>query len=330
LKAVVWTEYGPPDVLQLQDVARPVPKENEVLIKIHAATVTAGDCEARSLSFPGWIRLPMRLYIGLRKPTRVRILGMELAGEIEAVGRAVERFQVGDEVFAISDLSFGAYAQYKCMSTESGQAALARKPTNLSYAEAAAVPLGGLEALHFLRLGKIQPGEAVLINGAGGSIGTFGVQLAKHFGAQVTAVDSTGKLEMLRAIGADHVIDYTQEDFAARGKLYDVIFDVVGKQSFSRSLRSLKPDGRYLLANPTPSTMLRGRWASWTGSKRVSFQVAEHTAEDLNYLKELIEAGKIRPIIDREYALADVPEAHRYVETGQKKGCVVIAVRHDG
>jgi NADPH:quinone reductase-like Zn-dependent oxidoreductase len=326
MKAIVWTKYGPPDVLQLQEVAKPVPKDNEVLIRIMATTVTAGDCEARGLKFPLWLALPMRLYVGFRKPTRVTILGQELAGEIEAVGKDVTRFKVGDQVFAGTGLSMGGYAEYICLPEESADGVLAKKPENLSFEEAAAVPTGGFEALHFLREAHIQRGETVLINGAGGSIGTFGVQLAKYYGAEVTAVDRPEKLDMLRAIGADHVLDYTQEDFTTSGMTYDVIFDVVGKSPYSGSIRSLKPNGRYLVANPRPALMIRGSFTAMTSAKKVFFRPAGRERADLIFLKELIEAGKIKPVIDRRYPLAQMAEAHRYVESGQKKGSVVITV----
>ena len=226
-------------------------------------------------------------------------------------------------------LRFGAYAEYICLPEEPEEGALAIKPANMTYEEAAAVPVGGLEALHFLRQGNIQSGQKVLINGAGGSIGTFAVQLAKYFGAEVTGVDSTGKLDMLRSIGADQVIDYTQEDFTKSGETYDVIFDVVGKSSFSGSIRSLKQNGRYLIANPGLSQMVRGRWTSMTSSKKVIFGAAHPKTEDLIFLKELIEAGKIKSVIDRRYPLEQIAEAHRYVETGHKKGNVVITVEHN-
>ena len=328
MKAIVWTKYGSPNVFQLQEVEKPTPKDNEVLIKVYATTVTAGDCEARGLKFPLWLSLPMRLYIGFRKPKRRLILGQELAGEIEAVGKEVTRFNTGDQIFGSTGFAFGGYAEYDCLPAESDDGVLAIKPVNMSYEEAAAVPTGGLEALHFLRKGNIESGEKILINGAGGSIGTFAVQLAKHFGAEVTAVDSTGKLDMLRSIGADHVIDYTKEDFSKSGQSYDVILDVVDKSSFSRSMRSLKRNGRYLLANPKPSSMLRGLFISRRSGKKVIFEMANRELENLLALKELIEAGTIKTVIDRTYPLERTAEAHRYVETGQKKGNVVITVNN--
>jgi len=330
MKAIVWTEYGPPEVLQFREVAKPTPKDNEVLIRIYATTVTTGDCEQRSLKLPIWQRLPMRAYVGLKRPTRITILGMELAGEIEAVGQDVKLFREGDQVFAATGfVNMGAYAEYICLPEESAEGALALKPVNMTYEEAAAVPMGGLEALHYLRQGNIQKGQKVIINGAGGTIGTFAVQLAKYFGAHVTAVDSTGKLDMLRSIGADQVIDYTQEDFTKSGESYDFILDVVGKSSFSGSIGSLKQNGRYLIANPGLSQLVRGRWTSMTSSKKVIFGSAHPKTEDLIYLKELIEAGSIKSVIDRRYPLEQTAEAHRYVEKGHKKGSVVITVEHN-
>jgi len=255
MKAMVWTKYGPPDVLQLKEVEKPTPKDNEVLIRIYAATVGAWDCEARNLKFPLFLWFPMRIYVGLIRPTRISILGQELAGEIESVGKNVRLFKEGDRVFAATGFGFGANAEYKCLPEEG---ALAIKPANMAYEEAAAVPTGGLEALHLLRKGNTQSGQKVLIIGAGGSIGTFAVQLARYFGAEVTGVDSTGKLDMLRSIGADHVIDYTQEDFTKSAETYDVIFDVMGTSSFSGSVRSLKQNGRYLLGNAGLTQMVRG------------------------------------------------------------------------
>ncbi|MFC2023190.1 NAD(P)-dependent alcohol dehydrogenase [Chloroflexota bacterium] len=335
MKAIIWTAYGPPEVLQIGEVEKPTPKDNEVLIRIHATTVTAGDCEARSLKFPLFLSLPMRLYVGLRRPVRIRILGQELAGEIESVGKDVTLFKEGDQVFATTGLAMGAYAEYRCLPEKSEVGVLATKPANMTYEEAAAVPTGGLEALHFLREANIQSGEKVLINGAGGSIGTFAIQLAKYFGAEVTGVDSTGKLDVLRSIGADRVVDYTQEDFTKSGETYDVVFDVVGKSSYSGSIRSLKQNGRYLLANPGLSHMIRRVWTFMTSSlpgrqtgKKVVLGPASQKTEDLLYLKKLIEAGKIRTVIGKRYPLEQIPEAHRYVEEGGKKGNLVITVEH--
>jgi 2-desacetyl-2-hydroxyethyl bacteriochlorophyllide A dehydrogenase len=331
MKAIVWTKYGPPEGLQLQEVEKPTPKDNEVLIRICATTVSAGDCEFRTLTGPLMMRLAMRTYVGLRRPTRIKILGQELAGEIEAVGRDVELFREGDQVFAGLGINMGAYAEYICLpeKPEEMEGVLAVEPSNMTYEEAAAVPLGGLNALHFLRKGNIQSGQKVLINGAGGSIGTIAIQLAKYFGAEVTAVDSTAKLDMLRSIGADQVIDYAQEDFTKSGETYDVIFDVVGKSSYSRSIRSLKKNGCYILAYAKPSQMVRGGWTSMRSSKKVIGGNATYRPRDLTYLKELIEAGKIMSVIDKRYPLEQIPEAHRYVEKGGKKGNLVITVEHN-
>ena len=265
------------------------------------------------------------MYMGFIRPRDI-ILGQELAGEIEAVGKEVRLFKQGDRVFAATGFGFGAYAEYKCLPEAPKMGALAIKPVNMTYEEAAAVPTAGLEALHFLRKGNIQKGQKVLIIGAGGSIGTFALQLARYYGAEVTGVDRPGKLDMLRSLGADHVIDYTREDFTKSALTYDVIFDVMGKSSFSGCIRSLKPDGRYLLGNPGLSQMVRGRWTSMRSSKKVIMGSAIQNTEDLIYLKELIEAGKIRSVIDGRYPLEQTAEAHRYVDTGQKKGNVVITV----
>jgi NADPH:quinone reductase-like Zn-dependent oxidoreductase len=272
----------------------------------------------------------MRLWRGLLKPRKTSILGTELAGEIEAVGKDVELFKEGDQVFGSAGMGFGANAEYICLPERPGEmeGGVARKPANMTYEEAATVPFGGRDALHFLRLGNVQSGQKVLINGAGGSIGTFAVQLAKYYGAEVTAVDSAGKLDMLRSLGADHVIDYTQEDFTARGEVYDVIFDVVGKVSFSRSSKSIKQDGIYLLANPV-SQMVPGLWTNLTSSKQVIMQTASGTIGDLHFLRGLIETGKLRTVIDRRYPLELTVEAHRYVEKGGKLGNVVITVEHN-
>ena len=315
MKAVICTKYGSPDVLQLAEVKKPVPKDNEVLIRIYTTTVTTGDVEIRKFKMPMWLWLPARIGFGLRGPRR-KILGQELAGEIEAVGKDVKSFREGDQVFARTGFSLGAYAEYICLSEEG---VIAIKPANMTYEEASAIPMGGLEALHFLRLGNIQSGQKVLINGASGSIGTVAVQLAKYFGAEVTGVCSTRNLDMVRSIGADHVIDYTEEDFTKNGETYDVIFDVVGKSPFSSSLKSLNKNGRYLLANPGLSQMIRGRLVSMRSIKKVITGTASENAEDLLFLKELIEAGKIKSVIDRCYPLEKIAEAHRYVDKGHKK-----------
>ena len=332
MKAVVWTRYGPPDVLELREIEKPTPKDNEVFIRIYATTVTAGDCELRSLNFPIYLSLAMRLWRGLIRPRGTSILGTELAGEIEAVGKDVKGLKEGDQVFGSAGLGFGAYAEYICLPEEPGETegGVAIKAANMTYEEAATVPFGGRDALHFLREGNVQSGQKILINGAGGSIGTFAVQLAKYFGAEVTAVDSTAKLDMLRSIGADQVVDYSQEDFTKSGETYDVIFDVVGTISFSRSERSITQNGTYLLANPIRSQMVRGPWTRMTSTKKVIMETASGTIADLVFLRRLIEAGKIRTVIDRSYPLEQIAEAHRYVEKGGKKGNLVITVAHYG
>jgi NADPH:quinone reductase-like Zn-dependent oxidoreductase len=324
MKAIVCTDYGSPDVLQVREVEKPIPKHDEVLIRIRATTVSAADCELRRFDFPGWVWLPIRLWFGLRRPRRP-VLGQELAGDIEAVGKDVRSLREGDRVFAATGIGLGAHAEYICLREAPEGGAMATMPSNLSYEEAAAVPYGGGEALKFLREGKIRSGQNVLINGAGGSFGTFAVQLAKVFGAQVTAVDSTPKLEMLRAIGADQVIDYTRETFTDSGETYDVIFDVVRNSSSSRMVRSLRQNGAYLTANPGLSQVMLALWSRITSSKRVVLGVSGATNEDLAYLRGLIEAGKIRPVVDRRFPLEQVAEAHRYAESGQKMGNIVIS-----
>ena len=322
MKAIVWTKYGPPNVLQFREVERPAPKDNEALIRVHAATVTAGDCEVRRLKIPILFALPIRIYVGLTKPKRMTILGQELAGEVEAVGTEVTRFKVGDPILAPTFFHFGAYAEYACLP----QRYLVLKPNSLSYEEAATIPMGGIHGLHYVRAADVQPGQRVVIIGAGGSIGTYAVQIAKCFGAEVTAVDSAEKLAMLRSIGADEVVDYRKEDFTRRGETYDAVIDLVGKTSFSRSVRSLKRDGRYVVVNTRPFRLIRGRRISRTSDKKVISEQAKYRAEDYAHLIELIEAGKVRPAIDRCYPLEETAEAHRYVEQGRKKGHVVITV----
>ena len=328
MKAIVWTKYGPPDGLQLQEVEKPAPKDNEVLIRVHATTVTAGDCEMRRLELPLMLSFPVRLYAGLLRPKRIPILGQELAGEIEEVGKHVKSFKKGDQVFGTTGFGFGAYAQYISLPEEPNdmQGALAIKPESMTYEEAAVVPTAGFEALHFLRQANIRGGNKVLIVGAGGSIGTFAVQLARHFGAEVTGVDSTEKLDMLLSLGADHVIDYTKEDYTENGESYDLIIDVVGKSSVARRIKLLKQDGYYFLAFAGLSHVLLGMWISMTSNKKVKIESASQKKEDLIFLKELIEAGKLKSVVDRRYPLEQTAEAHRYVETGRKLGNVAITL----
>jgi NADPH:quinone reductase-like Zn-dependent oxidoreductase len=329
MKAIVYREYGPPDVLQLKEVEKPSPKDNEVLIRIHATTVTTGEVNARGFTFvpPGFGPLP-RLMLGLRKPKKT-ILGSDLAGEIEAVGKDVKQFKEGDQVFGIDSNSSGAYAEYVCRPEEG---ALAIKPANMTYEEAAAIPFGACTALYFLRdKGNIQSGQKVLINGASGGVGTYAVQLAKYYGAEVTGVCSTRNLELVKSLGADKVIDYTNEDFTQSGETYDIIFDMVGKSSFSRCKSSLKQNGFYLAVAGGLKELIQMLWTSVIGSKKVIFGggLASERKEYLLFFKELIEAGKLKAVIDRRYPLEQMAEAHRYVDKGHKKGNVVITVEHN-
>ncbi|TET10176.1 MAG: NAD(P)-dependent alcohol dehydrogenase [Candidatus Thorarchaeota archaeon] len=327
MKAIVWTKYGSPDVLQLSEVEKPVQKDNEVLIRVHTSTVTVGDCEMRRLKYPLLMGLLVRMYIGFRKPKRITILGMELAGTVEAVGKDVTKLKPGDEVFAATGfLGTGAYAEYICLPEKPEAGAIAIKPENMSFVEAAAVPVGGLEALYLLKQANIQPGQDVLINGAAGTVGPFAIQISKYYGAEVTAIDGAQKLDTLRSIGSDHVIDYKETDFTKSGKKYDVIFNVIGKTSYSGCIRSLKENGIYLHTQPSLIRRFRRRWTSKRSNKRVIIGTSTDSTEDLIFLKELIEIGKMKSVIDRTYPLEKTDDAHRYVETEAKIGNVVITV----
>lgn len=324
MKAVVTTKYGSPDMLELMEIEKPTPKDNEVLIRVYATTVTAGDCEARSFEFPILFWVPLRLYMGIRRP-RLNILGQELAGEIEAVGKTVTQFKTGDKIFAATLMRFGAYAEYVCLPETYP---IVHKPEDITFDEAATIPTGGINGLHFINKANVQAGEKILINGAGGSIGTYAVQIANSLGAEVTVVDSKEKFDMMQSIGADHTIDYTEEDFTRNHERYDVIIDVVGKISFSRAIRSLRQNGRYILGNPSLSNIIRGFWISKTTDRKVLFELAGTKKENLIYLGKLVGNGTIQSVLDRHYTLEQTAEAHVYVDDGHKQGNVAIIVNH--
>jgi NADPH:quinone reductase-like Zn-dependent oxidoreductase len=333
MKAIVYTEYGPPDVLQLTEVEKPAPRDNEILVRIHAGSVNIGDIWARNfreitpskftMPLPLW--LPARMYFGFTKP-RINILGSEFAGEIESVGKDVKRFRKGDQVFGYRGQSMGANAEYLCM-PENGMIEI--KPANMTYEEAATIPYGALTALNLLRKVNIQHGQKVLINGASGGIGSAAVQLAKYYGAEVTGVCGTPRLEFVKALGADKVIDYTREDFTKNGETYDLIFDILGKSSFSSCQNSLKRNGIYLLASFKMKQLFQMLWTSMTGDKKVICALSSESSEDLVFIKRLVEDGKIKSLIDKRYPLEKTAEAHRYVEKGYKTGSVTITVAHN-
>jgi NADPH:quinone reductase-like Zn-dependent oxidoreductase len=325
MKAVVFDSYGPADVLSIADVPTPSPKPNEVRILVHAASVSAEDPKMRAFDHPPLLWLPVGVLFGFTRP-RFRILGMELAGEIDAVGRDVERFRVGDHVFGYTGVRLGAHAEYRCL-PESG--VLAKKPENVSFAEAAAIPNGALTALVFLRnMAKLEPGERILIHGASGAVGTAAVQLAKHFGAHTTGVCSTRNVDLIGSLGADEVIDYTREDFTRRTGAYDVVFDTVAKTSFARVKPSLTPRGRYLVTQFGARELWQMAWTAMVRGQRIIGGASNFywTAKDLEELSGLIQAGRLRAVIDRRFSLEEAVLAHRYVEQGHKRGNVVLTL----
>jgi NADPH:quinone reductase-like Zn-dependent oxidoreductase len=330
MKAIVCTKFGPPEVLQLQEVGKPTPKDNEILIRVHATSVNFGDTMARNFkaisprefNMPFIFWLLTKISFGLKQP-KITILGSEFAGEVEAIGKGVERFKKGDLVFGFPGQSFGAYAEYLCLS-ENG--VLAIKPANMTYEEAAVVPYGAIMALNLLRKVNVHSGQKVLINGASGGIGSAAVQIARYFGADVTGVCGTPGLEFVKSLGADKVIDYTKENFTQNGETYDLIFDILGKSSFSQCQGSLKPNGILLFASFKMKQLFQMLWTSMTGGKKVICAIAPGSVEDLISVKELVETGKIKSIIDRRYPLEEAAEAHRYLGAGHARGKVVITV----
>lgn len=319
MKAIICTKYGAPNVLLMQEVEKPSPKENELLIKIRATSVTSGDARIRRAD-----PFIIRLIFGFKKP-RKSILGVVIAGEIKFVGKNVTKFKVGDQIFGTTGMSFGAHAEYICLSEDG---VLALMPNNMTYEEAAAIPFGATASLYFLRKGNVKKDQKVLIYGASGALGTAAVQLAKIYGAEVTAVCSTSNIEMMKNLGADKVIDYTKEDFTKNGEIYDVIFDTVGKSLFTGSLKSLHKKGVLLIASAGIFLMFRGLWTSIISSKKVISGVIKETAADMNYFKELIETNQLKAVIDKTYSLEQITEAHAYVDKGHKKGNVIITIKH--
>lgn len=317
MKAAVYVQYGAPEVLQVKSVEKPIPGNNEILVRIRATAVNSGDWRLRKAD-----PFAVRFIFGLIKP-KINILGSVFSGEVESVGNQVKLFKAGDQVFGHTDMSFGAYAEYKCLPEN---ASIALKPANISHEEAAVIPFGGVAAWHFIKKARIQPGQKVLVVGASGAVGSAAVQLAKSFGAAVTGVCSTPNIALVKSIGADKVIDYTKEDFTQNGETYDVIFDAVKAISVSRSIKSLNKNGIMILSAAGMPEMLQGLWISMTSNKKVITGVISHKAADLIFLKELVETGKFKPVIERTYPLAQIAEAHTYVEKGHKKGNVAIEV----
>jgi NADPH:quinone reductase-like Zn-dependent oxidoreductase len=330
MKAIRYTEYGSPDVLRLVEVEKPAPKDNEILVKIHASSINYGDTLARNFkgtpaskfNMPFILYFPARIAFGFNIP-KITTLGSEFAGKVETVGKDVKTFKIGDQVFGHRGMSMGANAEYLCVPEES---MVTTKPTNMTYDEAATVPYGALTALSLLKAVNIQPGQKVLINGASGAIGSAAIQLAKYYGAEVTGVAGTPRLEFMKSLGADKVIDYTKEDFSKNGETYDLIFDILGRGSFSNCKNSLNENGRYLLASFKLKQLLQMLWTSKIGSKKVVCALSGEKIEDLLLIRKLVEDGKIKSIIDKRFPLDQTAEAHRYVESGHKKGNVIVTV----
>ena len=324
MKAAICTQYGSPDVLQLKNVEKPIPKRDEVLIKVYVATVTSGDCRVRALNVPLGFNFIMRSVLGFSKP-RQPILGSELAGVVEAVGQDVSKFKVGDAVFAFSDMAMGCYAEFKCISQNS---AIALKPSNLSFEESAALSFGGTTTLSFLRRAKIQLNDKVLVIGASGCVGTAAVQLAKYFGAVVTGVCSTANIPLVKSLGARDVIDYTREDFGVNNEQYDIIIDAVGGAPFERYEASLKDGGRVLMLVAGLPDMLYAPWIAMTSNKKLIAGPVAFSADDIRFLADLAQAGNLISVIDKRFPFEQIVEAHRYVDTGRKKGNVVLTLTH--
>lgn len=325
MKSIAWTKYGKPKVLKLIDAKIPEPKDNEIQIKIIATSVTAGDCEMRSLSFSLILKLALRVMFGIFKP-RNKVLGQEFSGIVEKVGSSVSQFNVGDEIFGTTGFSFGTYRAYTCMPEKPSTGSITLKPKNMTFEEAAGIAVGGLEAIHFLSNTNIQENQKVLINGAAGCIGTSVIQIVKQYGAEVYAVDRGDKLDFLKTVGADHVIDYTKTDFTTMNSKFDIIFDVVGKSHFKRSINVLTKKGIYIIANPSSMQKRKGRAINRSSHKQVRYNSANQSLEELTYLKQLVEEGHVKSFIDKTMTLEEIVEAHKYVEAGHKKGNLIIKV----
>ena len=327
MKAVLWEEYGSPEGLKLRDIEKPVPGAGQALIKLHATTVNAGDCEIRALKLPFALSLSMRLFSGLIKPKRMKILGQDFAGEVEAVGKNVAKLKTGERVFGATGFGMGTYAEYMLIEEKMGDLVWSHIPKGISYETMAPISVSGLEAYEYLSRAKVAPGEHVLINGAGGSIGTFAIQLAKYYGAKITAVDLEQKFATMHTAGADNLIDYNRDDFTEGLKKYDVIFDVVGKSSYSACIKALRPRGRLLISNPTFGKMIRGLFTSITTDKKVIIGASPRKPEQLDFLKERVVNQDITPIIGKTFSLDEIPYAHRYAESGEKQGNIVISIK---